>query len=122
VSEYLATERLEGEAPTVEGRLADIFALEDAVLSVDEYKLSASDKAKVVAALRLAASSPAMVEQAVEAERKRCTALCEGWIGRFQDRDIQYTSAREYAVGAIEDIIDLIRDGTPAAVGQGLKP
>lgn len=47
----------------------------------------------------------------VEAERQRCLAICEGWIGTYQDREIQYTSAREYAIDAIEDIMDLIRDG-----------
>jgi hypothetical protein len=55
MSEILATSpRLEGEASTVEGRLADAMD-GDAVVEVDEYKLSDSDRAKVVAALRLAA-------------------------------------------------------------------
>lgn len=48
---------------------------------------------------------------ATKVERERCIALCEGWIGTFQDREIKYTTPREYAVGAIEDIIDLIRSG-----------
>lgn len=51
------------------------------------------------------------VAEAIAIERKRCIAICEGWIGTFQDREIKYTSAREYAIHAIEDIIDLIRDG-----------
>ncbi len=46
-----------------------------------------------------------------QSERERCIALCEGWIGTFQDREIKYTTPREYAIGAIEDIIDLIRAG-----------
>lgn len=53
-----------------------------------------------------------LVKLGVEAERERCIAICEGWIGRFQDTEIKYTSAREYAVDAIDDIVDLIRDGT----------
>lgn len=57
-------------------------------------------------------------DRTVEAERKRCLAICEGWIGTFQDREIKYTSAREYAVDAIEDIIDLIRDGHQPSVSS----
>jgi len=53
----------------------------------------------------------AHIDVAIAAERNRCMAICETWIGTFQDRDIQYTSARDYAIDAIEDIIDLIRDG-----------
>lgn len=53
------------------------------------------------------------VTKARAEERARCIAICEGWIGTFQDREIKYTSAREYAVDAIEDIIDLIRSGVP---------
>lgn len=62
-----------------------------------------------------------LVKLGVEAERERCIAICEGWIGRYQNKEIQYTSPREYAVDAIDDIIDLIRDGTdprPAADHQ----
>ena len=55
MSEYLAIDRrLDGEAPTVEGRLADIIAGKDCVVQVDEYKLSSEDKLRVVKALRLA--------------------------------------------------------------------
>lgn len=55
MSEFLATTpALPGEAPTVEGRLADL--LENSVVSVDEYKLSDHDRARVVAALRMADS------------------------------------------------------------------
>lgn len=65
-----------------------------------------------------------LVKLGVEAERERCIAICEGWIGRFQDTEIQYTSPREYAVDAIEDIVDLIRDGTDPrpAVGRERDP
>lgn len=56
MSEILATSpRLEGEAPTVEGRLADIIE-QDAEVWVgpgkDGYRLSDIDRARVVAALR----------------------------------------------------------------------
>jgi len=50
------------------------------------------------------------VAEAIATERKRCIAICEGWIGTYQYREIKYTSASDYAVDAIEDIIDLIRD------------
>lgn len=54
MSEFLAIDRrLEGEAPTVEGRLADIIAVPDCIVEVDEYKLSEPDKARLVRALRL---------------------------------------------------------------------
>ena len=62
MSEFLATSpALPGEAPTVEGRLADI--IENAEIRVDEYRLSESDRAKVIAALRataLSTSQPAV--------------------------------------------------------------
>lgn len=54
MSEILATSpRLSGEAPTVEGRLADL--METAEIRVDDYRLSDEDKQKVVKALRNAA-------------------------------------------------------------------
>jgi len=57
MSEFLATSpALPGEAPTVEGRLADIIEMDNAEIRIDEYRLSQSDRAKVIAALRLAAS------------------------------------------------------------------
>jgi len=56
MSEFLAIDRrLYGEAPTVEGRLADILAEPDCIVEVDEYKLTSEDKSRVVMALRLAA-------------------------------------------------------------------
>jgi hypothetical protein len=54
MSEFLTIDRaLDGEALTVEGRLADILEAPDCVVEVDEYKLSASDKARLVSALRV---------------------------------------------------------------------
>ena len=82
--------------------------------------------AGVKAADAILASTPApSVDRAaiIEAERRRCLEICEGWIGTYQDREIQFTSAREYAVDAIEDIIDLIRDGhDPALAATEGKP
>lgn len=55
MSEVLATSpRLEGEAPTVEGRLADLMMFDE--VRVGDYRLSESDKQKVVGALLHAAS------------------------------------------------------------------
>lgn len=54
----------------------------------------------------------------IKAERERCIAICEGWIGRYQDTDIKYTSAREYAISAVEDIADLIRSGADPRTPQ----
>jgi len=33
------------------------------------------------------------VAEAIATERKRCIAICEGWIGTYQYREIKYTSA-----------------------------
>jgi hypothetical protein len=70
--------------------------------------------------MKLEPNSPGGIDP-VEAERQRCIAVCEGWIGTFQDKEIQFTSAREYAVDAIEDIIDLIRNGPASPANQGPK-
>jgi hypothetical protein len=51
------------------------------------------------------------LEAALANERERCIAVCESWIGTFQQFDIKRTSSRDYAVGAIEDIIEFIREG-----------
>lgn len=57
MSEFLAIDRaLDGEADTVEGRLADILANKDCIIRVDEYKLSESDKIKIINSLRIAHS------------------------------------------------------------------
>lgn len=50
-------------------------------------------------------------EEAIIRERFRCIALCDGWINSFKDREIKYVGAREYAIDAIRDIMDLISDG-----------
>lgn len=57
----------------------------------------------------------------VEVERERCIAICEGWIGTFQDKEIKYTAPREYAIGAIEDIVDLIRNGHMPQVSRPVE-
>jgi len=59
------------------------------------------------------------VKLGVDAERERCVAICEGWIGRFQDTDIKYTSAREYAIDAVDDIAELIRNGADPRDHEG---
>ena len=57
MSEFLAIDRqLDGEHPTVEGRLADIIATPGCVIEIDEYKLSEADKMRVVSALRAVAA------------------------------------------------------------------
>ncbi len=66
MSELLATSpALPGEAATVEGRLADIIAGADCEVCISDYRLSDSDKAKVVEALRRAAPSAGSPASAV---------------------------------------------------------
>lgn len=61
MSEFLAVYRaLPGEAPTVEGRLADVIEMDNAEIRIDEYRLSDSDRAAVINALRLAAAVRAL--------------------------------------------------------------
>jgi predicted RNase H-like nuclease (RuvC/YqgF family) len=66
-------------------------------------------------ALRMTDKAAARIE-ALEAalanERERCIAVCESWIGTFQKYELKHTGAREYAVDAIGDIIEVIREGT----------
>ena len=95
----------------------DLQGLSDAV------ELATGNASRALELLDAPAARPAPTrEEIVAAERQRCIALCEGWIGRFHGTDIRYTSAREYAVDAIEDIIDLIRNGTnPALTGEQEK-
>jgi hypothetical protein len=52
-----------------------------------------------------------VLEVALANERERCIAVCESWIGTFQKFELKYTGAPEYAVDAIEDIIEVIREG-----------
>lgn len=64
------------------------------------------------AALRAPAQGAGLTEQQIiDRERYRCVKLCERWIETFNAVDIQYTSPKEYATDAINDIIDLITDG-----------
>jgi hypothetical protein len=51
------------------------------------------------------------LEAALANERERCIAVCESWIGTFQKFELKHTGAREYAVDAIGDIIEVIREG-----------
>lgn len=61
MSEILATSpALPGEAPTVEGRLADIIEMDDSDIWIEEYRLSKHDRAVVINALRLAAAVRAL--------------------------------------------------------------
>ncbi|HWW62018.1 MAG TPA: hypothetical protein VN181_11675 [Thermoanaerobaculia bacterium] len=67
---------------------------------------------KVREAMRIVEHMQAQPQSSgVQAERDRCVAICEGWMERFEGMEIQYTSPREYACDAINDIMDLIRDG-----------
>ena len=50
-------------------------------------------------------------QAALAQERERCIAICESWIGTFQKFELKHTSPRDYAVDAIGDIIEVIRDG-----------
>jgi hypothetical protein len=69
-----------------------------------------------IAALRSIAIEAAarieVLEVALANERERCIAVCESWIGTFQKFELKHTGAREYAVDAIGDIIEVIREGT----------
>jgi hypothetical protein len=51
------------------------------------------------------------LEAALANERERCIAVCESWIGTFQQFEVKCTGAREYAIAAIEDIVEFIREG-----------
>lgn len=55
-------------------------------------------------------------QQIIDRERLRCIKLCQMWINTFDGTNIKHTSPRDYAVDAINDIIDLISDGQD--VGQ----
>lgn len=67
----------------------------------------------------ISANQPVARERNGGKERERCLAICEGWIGTFQDTEIKFTTAREYAVDAIEDIVELIRNGhDPRALAE----
>jgi hypothetical protein len=53
------------------------------------------------------------VEAAVLAERKRCVAICEGWIGAWSKESPKYVSAQQWATDAIQDIAEAIDKGIP---------
>jgi hypothetical protein len=63
------------------------------------------------ACLADAAARIEALEAALANERERCIAVCESWIGTFQKFELKHTGAREYAVDAIGDIIEVIREG-----------
>lgn len=47
----------------------------------------------------------------IDKERQRCIAICESWIVAWQQEEPKIISAQKWAIDAIEDIIDLIRNG-----------
>jgi hypothetical protein len=53
------------------------------------------------------------IETAVLAERRRCVAICEGWIGAWQKENPKYISAQQWATDAIQDIAEAIDKGIP---------
>jgi hypothetical protein len=53
------------------------------------------------------------VKSAVDAERKRCVAICEGWIGTWQSQNPKAVSAQRWATEAIQDIAEMIESGAP---------
>lgn len=61
--------------------------------------------------LRSAQQRIEALEAALANERERCIAVCENWIGMFQKFELKRTGAREYAVDAIGDVIQAIREG-----------
>lgn len=53
------------------------------------------------------------VEAAVLAERRRCIAICEGWIGTWSMQNPKYVSAQQWATDAVQDIAEAIDRGIP---------
>jgi hypothetical protein len=101
--------------------------------AVEAYWLAPNNTVESIRAAICAYLSGAPAQAAVVPaadERERCIAICEGWMDRFEGMEIQYTSPREYACDAINDIMDLIRDGIdprsqakePEASGQKGSP
>lgn len=62
MSNILATEKLEYEASTVEGRISDIIEMDNAEIRIGDYRLSASDRDRVIKALRLVHATREMLE------------------------------------------------------------
>jgi hypothetical protein len=75
---------------------------------MNDIETDIEDLAQIIAgqALRIE-----VLEAALANERERCIAVCESWIGTFQKFELKHTGAREYAVDAIGDIIEVIREG-----------
>lgn len=63
-----------------------------------------------------ALAAESSLSEAVKAAREQAfeeaARICDNWIGTFGSTDIKYTPATEYAVGAVEDIAEVLR--TPA--------
>ena len=79
----------------------------------DYRRLDEAIRAALTAALDGMVVQGLTEQQIIECERYRCVHLCERWVATFKNIDIQYTSARDYAVDDINDSIDLIKDGQP---------
>jgi hypothetical protein len=47
------------------------------------------------------------------AERQRCAGILREWVNLCGDTEIKWTSAREYALGAILDTLECIEGGVP---------
>jgi hypothetical protein len=107
--EELKAERL--SADTVPAREAVARILAHKIPSLRMANDTPGNYAHSIADEIVAALTNEPQTSAVQAERDRCVALCEGWMERFEGTEIQYTSPREYACDAINDIMDLIRDG-----------
>jgi hypothetical protein len=55
-----------------------------------------------------------IIAAATEARaREECGAICDEWLAQFSDKEIEFTTAREYATDAVKDIAELIRTGAP---------
>jgi hypothetical protein len=62
------------------------------------------------------------IETAVLAERKRCLALCEGWIGVWGSQNPKFVSAQKWATDAIQDIAENIEKGIPFPPPEPANP
>lgn len=109
------------------GKEADYVHLDNVVYHLDDIevdkdgKCAWADVANALTYIKLCREPfhPAYtVPDPIAAERARCIAICESWVGTFQDVEIKYTAPREYAINAINDIVDLIRNGHTPAVSS----
>lgn len=57
-----------------------------------------------------------VVARAILSERHRCLGITNGWLIAHGETGAQlrFTTPQEYANGAVQDIADLIQDGTPS--------